>query len=356
MRELNRLGVTGVIDAGGGFQNYPEDYEIIQKLHADGELTLRIAYNLFTQKKGEEVADFTRWAQMVKPGQGDDTLRHNGAGEMLVFSAADFEDFREPRPELGPEMGTELADVVRVLVRNRWPWRLHATYDETITRALDAFEQVNREMPIGGLHWFLDHCETISDRNIDRVAALGGGIAVQHRMMFQGEDFAARYGHEALARTPPIRRMLEAGVPVGAGTDATRVASYNPWVSIAWLVTGQDDGRPADVPGSQPPLPGGGAAALDGEQHLVLHRGRQEGPDQGRPARRSSRTRPGRHGRPGRRDSGHRERADPSGRQGRLRSRATMRRSPGPAAATPDWSPVRTFGGYQRRAEAAGAA
>jgi predicted amidohydrolase YtcJ len=239
MREMNRLGVTGVIDAGGGFQNYPDDYEIINKLHANGELTLRIAYNLFTQKKGEEVSDFTHWGKIVKPGEGDDSLRHNGAGEMLVFSAADFEDFREPRPELPAEMEMELEEVVRVLVQNRWPWRLHATYDETITRALDAFEAVNRDMPIDGLHWFLDHCETISQRNIDRVAALGGGIAVQHRMMFQGEYFQARYGQEALEQTPPIRRMLEAGVPVGGGTDATRVASYNPWVSIAWLVTGR---------------------------------------------------------------------------------------------------------------------
>lgn len=242
MRELNRLGVTGVIDAGGGFQNYPDDYEIINKLHADGQLTLRIAYNLFTQKKGEEVVDFTRWGKMIKPGQGDDTLRHNGAGEMLVFSAADFEDFREPRPDLPAEMETELADVVRVLVENRWPWRLHATYDETITRALDTFEAVNREMPIDGLNWMLDHCETISNRNIDRVAALGGGIAVQHRMAFQGEDFQARYGSKALESTPPIRRMLDAGVRVGAGTDATRVASYNPWVSFAWLVTGKTMG------------------------------------------------------------------------------------------------------------------
>jgi predicted amidohydrolase YtcJ len=239
MREMNRLGVTGVIDAGGGFQNYPDDYEVINKLHADGELTLRIAYNLFTQKKGEEVSDFIHWGKIVKPGEGDDSLRHNGAGEMLVFSAADFEDFREPRPELPAEMETELEEVVRVLVQNRWPWRLHATYDETITRALDAFEAVNRDMPIDGLHWFFDHCETISQRNIDRVAALGGGIAVQHRMMFQGEYFQARYGQEALEQTPPIRRMLEAGVPVGGGTDATRVASYNPWVSIAWLVTGR---------------------------------------------------------------------------------------------------------------------
>jgi hypothetical protein len=242
MREMNRLGVTGVIDAGGGFQNYPDDYAVIERLHADGEMTLRIAYNLFTQKKGEEVSDFSRWAGIVKPGQGDDTFRHNGAGEMLVFSAADFEDFREPRPELGPEMEGELETVVRLLVENRWPWRLHATYDETITRALDVFERVNRDMPIGDLHWFFDHAETISERNIDRVAALGGGIAVQHRMAYQGEEFVARYGNKAAEATPPVARMLAAGVKVGAGTDATRVASYNPWVSLSWLVTGRTVG------------------------------------------------------------------------------------------------------------------
>ncbi|MEJ1158888.1 amidohydrolase [Prosthecomicrobium sp. N25] len=239
MREMNRLGVTGVIDAGGGFQSYPDDYAIIEKLHAEGELTLRIAYNLFTQKPKQELADFQGWAKQVRPGQGDDLYRHNGAGEMLVYAAADFEDFRVERPELPATMESELEPVVRLLAQNRWPWRLHATYDETITRALDVFEKVDRDVPLRGLHWLFDHCETISDRNIDRIAALGGGIAVQHRMMFQGEDFVARYGAAAAERTPPVARMLEAGVPVGAGTDATRVASYNPWVSLAWLVTGR---------------------------------------------------------------------------------------------------------------------
>lgn len=239
MREMNRLGVTGVIDAGGGFQNYPDDYAIIRKLHADGQLTLRIAYNLFTQKRGEELEDFTRWGKMVRPGDGDDSLRMNGAGEMLVFSAADFEDFQEPRPDMPPGMEGDLDAVVRKLVENRWPWRLHATYDETITRALDVFETVNRDMPLEGLNWFFDHAETISDRNIDRIAALGGGIAVQHRLMLQGEDFVERYGAKAAERSPPVRRILEAGVPLGAGTDATRVASYNPWVSLSWLVTGR---------------------------------------------------------------------------------------------------------------------
>ena len=182
MRELNSLGVTSVIDAGGGSQNYPDDYAIVEKLHQDGELTLRIAYNLFTQKPKEELKDFASWSTQIKPGDGDDSYRHNGAGEMLVYSAADFEDFRVARPDMAPEMEGDLEPVIRLLAERRWPWRLHATYDQTIGRALDVFEKVNKDIPLTGLNWFFDHAETISDRNIDRVAALGGGIAVQHRI------------------------------------------------------------------------------------------------------------------------------------------------------------------------------
>lgn len=239
MRELNRFGVTSVIDAGGGFQNYPEDYDVIQKLHGRGELSVRFAYNLFTQRAKGELADFQRWTTMIKPGAGDNFFRHNGAGEMLVFSAADFEDFLQDRPDMAPVMESELKVVVRHLVQNRWPFRLHATYNETISRALDVYEEVNREIPFDGLHWFFDHCETISDHNIERIKALGGGIAVQNRMAFQGEYFVGRYGSQQAKRTPPIRRMLEIGIPVGAGTDATRVSSYNPFLSLYWLITGK---------------------------------------------------------------------------------------------------------------------
>ncbi|WP_395503356.1 amidohydrolase, partial [Ectopseudomonas mendocina] len=242
MRELNRLGVTSAIDAGGGYQNYPDDYQVIQELADKDQLTVRIAYNLFTQKPKEELTDFKNWTGSVKLHQGDDFLRHNGAGEMLVFSAADFEDFLEPRPDLAPNMEADLEPVVRHLVEQRWPFRLHATYDESISRMLDVFEKVDRDIPFNGLPWLFDHAETISPRNIERVRALGGGIAIQHRMAFQGEYFIDRYGAKAAEATPPIQRMLAEGVPVGAGTDATRVASYNPWTALYWLVSGKTVG------------------------------------------------------------------------------------------------------------------
>ncbi len=242
MRELNRLGITGLIDAGGGALNYPEDYAVIEKLDADKQMTVRMAYNLFTQKPKQEKEDFLNWTTHQKYKQGNDYFRINGAGEMLVYSAADFEDFRLPAPEMPANMEADLEEVVRILVQNKWPWRLHASYDSTITRALDVFEKVHQEMPINGLNWFFDHAETISDKSIDRIAALGGGIAVQHRMAYQGEYVVERLGAKAAEASPPFKKILERGVKISAGTDATRVASYNPWVSLSWMVTGKTVG------------------------------------------------------------------------------------------------------------------
>lgn len=237
-RELNRLGVTSVIDAGGGGQNYPDDYGVIEALHKRSQMTVRTSYNLFAQKPGAELQDYDRWVKMTVPGQGDAMLRMNGAGENLTWSAADFENFLEPRPELAGGMEAELERITRLLVENRWPFRIHATYDESISRFLTTFERVNRDVPFKGLRWIIDHAETITPRNIERIKALGGGIAIQHRMAFQGEYFVERYGAKAAEAAPPITRMLEMDVPVGAGTDATRVASFNPWLALYWLTTG----------------------------------------------------------------------------------------------------------------------
>ena len=247
-RELNRLGVTSAIDAGGGGQNYPEDYKVIQELHKRGMMTIRIAYNLFAQKPGSEYEDYKRWTGMVNPGEGDAMLRMNGAGENLVWSAADFENFLQPRPALVSNMDKELERITRLLVENRWPFRIHATYDESISKFLDVFERVNRDIPFDGLRFIIDHAETIRPVSIDRIKALGGGIAIQHRMAFQGEYFVERYGATEAQFTPPLTDMLASDVPVGAGTDATRVASFNPWVSLYWLVTGKTLGGLALYP------------------------------------------------------------------------------------------------------------
>lgn len=248
MTELNRLGVTAVMDAGGGFQNFPDDYGITDSLNKAGKITVRLPYYLFAQKKGAELADYTKWTGMVEIDAQHDN-GHNeidyevaGGGENLVADAADFENFLFPRPELAATMEKNLTDVISLLVKKRWPFRIHATYNESISRFLNVIEAVNKEVPLNGLVWFFDHAETVTEENLLRIKALQGGIAIQHRMAYQGESFIHRYGRSAALSTPPVKKMLELGIPVGLGTDGTRVASYNPWVALYWITTGKTIG------------------------------------------------------------------------------------------------------------------
>jgi len=243
LRELNRFGLTSAIDAAGGFQNFPENYSTVVELAKAGQLTLRIAYHLFPQTPGQEIDDLTRWIDMARPEDGDAWLRLNGAGENLTWAAADFENFAQPRPELSLGYEGEFEKAVRLLMENGWGFRLHATYDETIRRDLAVFEKLAAEglFPAGN-RWLFDHAETVSADSLDRVAALGGAMSVQNRLSFQGEAFLRRYGPGAAADAPPIRAMLDRGLTVGAGTDATRVSTYNPWIALHWLVSGRNVG------------------------------------------------------------------------------------------------------------------
>ncbi len=244
-RELARFGLTGALDAGGGGHAYPADYAASATLAAERALPLRISSWLFAQEKGRELADYERWTGAEELDLGAPSARPElvveGAGENLVWSAGDFENFLAPRPELDARMEEELGAVARLLATRGWPIRIHATYDESIGRILDVLAPIFAETGYRA-RWCIDHAETISPQNVERIRALGGGIAVQNRMAFAGEHFAERYGAEAARHAPPLRRLLDAGLPVAAGTDATRVSSYDPWLALDWLVTGRTVG------------------------------------------------------------------------------------------------------------------
>ncbi|WDF58222.1 amidohydrolase [Flavobacterium sp. KACC 22758] len=244
--ELNRFGLTSIIDAAGGSQNYPADYVTSLELAKQNKLSLRISYYLFAQQKGKELQDYEKWAAETQINKNDNLIVPNGyveegAGENIVASAADFENFLEPRIVLSDEMEKDLEPIIRLLAKNKWPFRLHATYGESIDRMLNVFEKVNKEIPFNGLRWFFDHAETITPSELQRVKKLGGGIAVQFRMYYQGELYNKMYGAPK-TQLPPIKKMLELGIPVGMGTDATRISTYNPWMSLHWLLTGKTIG------------------------------------------------------------------------------------------------------------------
>jgi predicted amidohydrolase YtcJ len=246
LRELNRFGLTSIVDPGESATTYPDDYRAVTDLAAQPGFPIRLSNFLFAQHAGSELAFWTDVASSAGRGSNYAAARLGGfvlrgAGEVLTWSAHDYENFLAPRPELTPKALAEITEVARIVASAGWPIRLHATYDETITLFLDMFERVFAETGYQA-RWAIDHAETIRQRNIDRVKAMGGGIMVQNRLSFSGEYFLERYGNQAAADVQPLRQLVDAGIPLGAGTDATRPASYNPWVSLYWMVTGRTVG------------------------------------------------------------------------------------------------------------------
>lgn len=240
MRENNRLGLTSVIDAGGGGQNYPENYVAVGELAKNKQLTLRIGYQLFAQSGGKELENYQSWSKMVSIGQGDDYYRMIGAGEYIVWALGDVSNFaKDSQPIVPAVLETQLTAVGKYLAGMNWPFRMHASFDNTAARALDVLEKVHREVPIDKLRWGFDHCETLSPQTLERIAKLGGSVNIQNRMSLDGEAFQQRYGNQVAADAPPIRRMMEMGLPLAAGTDGNRATSYNPWIGVHWLITGK---------------------------------------------------------------------------------------------------------------------
>ncbi|MEO1657779.1 MAG: amidohydrolase [Pseudomonadota bacterium] len=254
-RELNRFGLTSVIDAGGGGHRFPDDYEGTKALALSGDLSVRVSKYLFPQNKGNELSEFQQWTAGWQAGVNRaERLLHGyeieGGGEFLAWSAGDYENFLAPRPDIRSRKGwdQDLLAVTRLLLKKRWPLRIHATYDESMNNILNVFAQAHAlevaegRDGFGGVRWAFDHGETLQRPTIERIKAMGGGIAMQARMAYAGEAFLDRYGREATDNAPPMRDVIDAGVPLGLGTDGTRVSSYNPWPALYWATTGRSVG------------------------------------------------------------------------------------------------------------------
>lgn len=254
-RELNRFGLTSVIDAGGGGHKFPDDYAGSAALAASGDLTVRLSNYLFPQNKGGELEEFQKWTAEWE--QGVNQAAHamhgyvvEGGGEFLVWSAGDYENFLADQPDITtrPNWRAQLLAVTRHLLENRWPLRIHATYDESVNHILNVFEEADAleraagRMGFAGIRWAIDHGETIRRPTMRRIKRLGGGMAMQARMAYAGEYFLERYGEQATRNAPPLRDIIEEGLPLGLGTDGTRVASYNPWLALYWATTGKSVG------------------------------------------------------------------------------------------------------------------
>ncbi|HSL25325.1 MAG TPA: amidohydrolase family protein [Acidimicrobiia bacterium] len=240
LAELGRLGLTGVIDAAG-FGVTSSMYEPIEQLWRSGALGLRVRLLLGPSQRGREAADIRSWIEGADPGYGDGWLKYLGFGEVVLFDAHDGEgvvsvDVRD--------QADRLREMSRVIIEAGWPIHIHAILDSSVDMVLDAWSPLIGEYGPGH-RLTITHADQISGDNLRRVRELGIGIPVQHGMAYRGLDSLPTWGAPRVASSPPIGEMLGLGIPMGAGTDATVVADYNPWRCLCWLVSGEAvDGSP----------------------------------------------------------------------------------------------------------------
>jgi len=248
---LNRFGVTSIIDNGSRW-GYPRAAEIVDRLARENRLNVRMPFVVLQLGDGgtpvnmvdAQLDAITKTAPMSAGQNLYPTLAHGheyrGAGEVLQAEVHDHENFDRPAIIVDPERMRRLVEQdVRKLVQRRMPFREHISYNENITPFLDALEKLNEEIPLAGLRWSIEHAETISPANIERVKKLGGGIALDHKMALHGDAFIKSHGREVALQTPRLRMLVDSGIPLAMSTDAFRAASFNPWIGISWMVTGK---------------------------------------------------------------------------------------------------------------------
>jgi predicted amidohydrolase YtcJ len=229
-REMNSLGITGIVD-GGGVSMYPANYQAVFKLWRDKDLSVRVAYHLCAPKPGSELADLQNLTQLLPPGFGDSMLHFNGPGEILIW--ADWTD-----GDITPDGKAKLAELLRWAASKSYTIQLHWNPDRTIRDLLDVVEDISKDYPVRDLRWTVLHLYNASDDNLKRMKALGLVWGVQDGLYFGGEKLQREVGAEQAKLLPRIATALKLGLTVAGGTDAHRVSSYNPFVSLQWYLDG----------------------------------------------------------------------------------------------------------------------
>jgi predicted amidohydrolase YtcJ len=233
-RELNRLALTGVVDPQGNNMT-PREYAALFKVWRQRELTVRVAYAISASTPGSELADFQNLTQMLPMGFGDDMLHFNGIGESITAAM-----YNNDRPTETDKQ--KYYEIARWAAEHGMGLTQHWGRDASVGELLSVFERVNKEVPIAPLRWSIAHLNDASIETLRRMKALGVGWTVQDAMYFGGEGFQKQAGAAAARRAPPVVTAKEVGVAMGAGTDAHRVASYNPFTALQWFLDGKTVG------------------------------------------------------------------------------------------------------------------
>ncbi len=231
---LNAYGVTGVIDPGG-HNLAPSEYEALFALSRAKELTLRVDYFISAPQRGGELEFFKSYVAQRPVGSGDDHLRFLGVGERVTFGM-----YNNDAPDSADIAAFE--EVARWALASKVPLTVHWNSERTAHHLFDAFARVGDREGRARLRWSIAHLHDAAPDTMLSLHRLGLGWLTQNAIYFAAPAFIRNMSAARRAAAPPIGSALRAGLKVAAGTDATRVMSYNPFVAMQWML----DGRTVD--------------------------------------------------------------------------------------------------------------
>ena len=206
-------------------------YDAFMALHREGKMTHRLRIFYLTQDTRPDVPILKQRLLNNFPDFGDDMLKTSGIGE---FAAA-----WRVTAQGGP---ANYETALQLVAKYGWAFQQHTLSLDEDQFTTATFEKVNAVTPIKDLHWSIGHVPKIDRPTLDRLKAIGAGVAV-HGWLYLGGT--PQNGG------PPFRTIVDSGIHVGAGSDAAAVSVFDPWLEIYYMVTGKNSAGEMINPGQQ---------------------------------------------------------------------------------------------------------
>ncbi len=239
LRYLNSMGLTTVFDPGGSGIK-PASYRRFQTLAEAGELPLRVYYTLWgglVISSPEKAREFIEVIRSTKPFQGDVWFNQIAMGE-VYYAAFHWDQMTRKVTPAAADIAVG-REILVAAAATGWPVQTHAIHPANLDRLLTVMEEINESYPLRALRWSITHADNIGAAQIRRARALGMNLQLRSQRVIGGQkEITAAYG-EAGYHMPALRLVQDSGIDFGLGTDGTKAAQINPFVTLWWAVTGK---------------------------------------------------------------------------------------------------------------------